>query len=229
MDYPAPAPAGATPWRRATLIAAAVAVVELAVIVVAGVAIFGKTVAKHVEKAAVAHVYAPAKTTATPLGAPAGLAHLPRSQTVVTVLNGGAISGAAATKAQAVRSLGYMVGQVAAAYDDARSARSLNPLSVEPLFLQAYTAPGFAAGEALLIKSVRLQPRNPDAWVQLGEYELDARRYRRAYQALNRAYTLDRWNATAVKGRELDQARCRVDPTTCRGSGLPAPRAGRSS
>jgi len=112
LDYPAPAPAGATPWRRATLIAAAVAVVELAVIVVAGVAIFGKTVAKHVEKAAVAHVYAPAKTTATPLGAPAGLAHLPRSQTVVTVLNGGAISGAAATKAQAVRSLGYMVGQV---------------------------------------------------------------------------------------------------------------------
>jgi len=120
-------------------------------------------------------------------------------------------------------------GQVAAAYDDARSARSLNPLSLEPLFVQGYTAPSFAQGEALLVKAVRLQPRNPDAWVQLGEYELDARRYRRAYQALNRAYTLDRWNATAVRGRELDQARCRVDPATCRGSGLPVPRAGRPS
>src|SRR5437879_2896284 len=41
LDYPAPSPAGATPWRRATLIAAAVAAIELAVIVVAGVAIFG--------------------------------------------------------------------------------------------------------------------------------------------------------------------------------------------
>ena len=112
MDYPAPSPQAATPWRRATLIASALAAVELAVIVVAGVAIFGKTVAKHVEKAAVAHVYAPAKTTATLLNAPAGAPRLPRSQTVVTVLNGGAISGAAAVKAQAVRGLGYIVGQV---------------------------------------------------------------------------------------------------------------------
>ena len=81
-------------------------------IVAAGVAMFGKTVAKHVEKAAVARAYAPAKTTGTALNAPAGIARLPRSQTVVTVLNGSAVSGAAATKAQAVRSLGYMVGQV---------------------------------------------------------------------------------------------------------------------
>jgi O-antigen ligase len=120
-------------------------------------------------------------------------------------------------------------GQVSAAFDDARSAHSLNPLAVEPLFLQGYTAPSLAEGEALLVKAVKLQPRNPDAWVQLGEYELSAGRWRRAYQALNRAYTLDRYNATAVPGSELDRARCRIDPTTCRGSGLPVPRAGRSS
>jgi hypothetical protein len=112
LDHPLPSPDGVRPWRTATLVASAVAAAELAVIVVAGVAIFGKTVAKHVEKAAVARVYAPAKTTATPVNAPAGAAHLPRSQTVVTVLNGGGISGAAAVKAQAVRGLGYMVGQV---------------------------------------------------------------------------------------------------------------------
>jgi hypothetical protein len=105
----------------------------------------------------------------------------------------------------------------------------LNPLSVEPLFVQGYTAPTFARGEELLVKAVKLQPRNPDAWVQLGEYELQAGRWRRAYQALNRAYTLDRYNATAVRGGALDRARCRIDPATCRGSGLPARRAGRSS
>jgi hypothetical protein len=112
LDHPLPSHDGVRPWRTATLIASAVAAAELAVIVVAGVAIFGKTVAKHVEKAAVAHVYAPAKTTAVPLHAPAGAARLPRSQTVVTVLNGGSVSGAAATKAEAVRGLGYIVGQV---------------------------------------------------------------------------------------------------------------------
>jgi tetratricopeptide (TPR) repeat protein len=120
-------------------------------------------------------------------------------------------------------------GQVAAAYADARSAQSLNPLAVEPLLLEGYTAPTLARGEAALIRAVQLQPRNPDAWVQLGVFELSARRYRRAYQALNRAYTLDRYNATAVRGGELDQARCRIDPATCRGSGLSRLRAGRSS
>lgn len=114
MDFPAPSPRGATPWRTATLVASAVAAVELIVIVGAGVTLFGKTIAKHVERAAVAHVYAPApqRTTGTPLNAPAGPASLPRSQTVVTVLNGGAVSGAAGTQAQGVRALGYMVGQV---------------------------------------------------------------------------------------------------------------------
>lgn len=120
-------------------------------------------------------------------------------------------------------------GQIAAAYDDARAARSLNPLSVEPLFLEGYTAPSFARGEAALVKAAEVQPRNPDTWIQLGLFELGAGRWRRAYQALNQAYTLDRYNATAVRKGALDRARCRIDPATCRGSGLPAPRAGRSA
>ncbi len=153
MDYPAPSPAGAARWRRATLAASTVAAVELVVILVASVVIFGKTVARHVEKAAVAHVYAHpqtlAKTTATPLNAPAGVARLPRSQTVVTVLNGGGVSGAAARNAQAVRGLGYMVGQVGNAprpalhtvveygpgyrAEAARLARDLHVQAVSPL------------------------------------------------------------------------------------------------
>jgi hypothetical protein len=119
--------------------------------------------------------------------------------------------------------------RLAAAYADARSARSLNPLSVDPLLWEGATAPTLAAREAAFVKAVRLQPLNPDAWIALGEFELGRGQWRRAYQALNRAYTLDRWNPTAVRGGELDRARCRIDPATCRGSGLPVPRAGRSS
>jgi O-antigen ligase len=120
-------------------------------------------------------------------------------------------------------------GQVAAAHDDARAARSLNPLAVEPLLVEGYTAPSLDAGEAALVKAANLQPRNPETWISLGQFELQARRWRRAYEALNRAYTLDRYNATTVRRGALDVARCRIDPATCRGSGLPAPRAGRAA
>jgi hypothetical protein len=121
-------------------------------------------------------------------------------------------------------------GRIGAAFHDARSARSLNPLSVDPLLWEGATAPRVAAGEAFYIKAVRLQPQNPDAWVALGEFELfKADNARRAYEALNRAYTLDRYNDSAQRGGSLDLARCRIDPATCRGSGLPAPRAGRKA
>src|SRR5439155_1280133 len=120
-------------------------------------------------------------------------------------------------------------GRVEAAYADARSAHRLNPLAIEPLVTAGYAAPTFAIGEATLLDAVDLQPRNPDAWVALGEYELRAGNDRPAYDALNRAYTLDRYNPSAARGGSLDRARCAIDPATCRGSGLSAPRASRSS
>ncbi|HEY2936714.1 MAG TPA: O-antigen ligase family protein [Gaiellaceae bacterium] len=106
-------------------------------------------------------------------------------------------------------------GRVEAAYADARSAHRLNPLAIEPLVTEGYAARTFAAGEAALIRAVKLQPQNPDVWVALGEYELRAGNGRRAYDALNRAYTLDRYNPSAVAGGSLDRARCAVDPATC--------------
>jgi len=148
LDFPAPSLQDATLWRRATFVAAAVAAAELAVIVVAGVAIFGRTVARHVEKAAVARVYKAPKTRATPLNAPAGIAHLPRRQTVVTVLNGGHVSGAAAARAQALRSLGYMVGQVGNA-----------PHPVLHTVIQY--RPGFRAEAARLARDVHVRSVSP--------------------------------------------------------------------
>lgn len=112
MDHPLPSPDAVRPWRTATLLVSTVAVLELVVIVVAGVMVLGRSVAKHVEKAALHRVYAPVKTTATPIDAPAGKAARPRSQTVVTVLNGGGVTGAAAARAEVLRSLGYTIGPV---------------------------------------------------------------------------------------------------------------------
>jgi len=112
VDHPLLSPDAVRPWRTATLVVSAIAALELAVIVAAGVVVFGRSVARHVERAAVQRVYAPAKTTATPIDAPAGAASRPRSQTVVTVLNGGSVSGAAAGRAQVLRSLGYTIGPV---------------------------------------------------------------------------------------------------------------------
>jgi len=106
-------------------------------------------------------------------------------------------------------------GRVQAAYADARSAHRLNPLAIEPLLTEGYTARAFAVGEAALIQAVKLQPQNPDAWVALGEYELRVGNGRRAYDALNRAYTLDRYNPSAARGGSLDRARCAIDPATC--------------
>jgi hypothetical protein len=112
VDHPLPSSDAVRPWRTATLVVSAIAALELAVIVAAGVVVFGRSVAQQVEKAAVRRVYAPAKTTATPIDAPAGPASRPRSQTVVTVLNGGSVSGAAAGRAQVLRALGYTMGPV---------------------------------------------------------------------------------------------------------------------
>ena len=112
MDHPLPSLDTVRPWRTATLVVSAIAALELAVIVAAGVVVFGRSVAKHVEQAAVRQVYAPAKTTGTPINAPAGAASQPRSQTIVTVLNAGSVSGAAAVRAQVLRGLGYTIGPV---------------------------------------------------------------------------------------------------------------------
>jgi len=113
VDHSLASPDAVRPWRTATLIASAVAALELVVIVGAGIAVFGRSVAHHVEKVALQHAYAPVKTTAQPANAPAGTAALRRSETVVTVLNGGHTSGAGAREAQRLRGFGYMVGQVA--------------------------------------------------------------------------------------------------------------------
>ena len=100
-----------SPWRTATLVASAVAALELVVLVVLGVALLAKPVSDHVRKAAEAQVFAPVKPkarTAPAVGKPT----LTRGETSVIILNGNGRAGAAAESADAVRRFGYTIGTV---------------------------------------------------------------------------------------------------------------------
>ncbi len=104
-------PQARSPWRTATLVASAVAAVELVALVALGVVLLAKPVSDHVREAAEAQVMAPIKPKPRkPI--PAGLPKLTRAETSVIVLNGNGRAGAAADGAAAVRRFGYTIGTV---------------------------------------------------------------------------------------------------------------------
>jgi hypothetical protein len=106
-------------------------------------------------------------------------------------------------------------GDLATAVDRARSARSLNPLSLEPLFALGYVE--FARGQfdrarEFYARAVEVQPESREAWFQLGQLEYEVERYQDAYQRFNRMYALD------PRGPDVEwveRARCKVNPTGC--------------
>jgi LytR cell envelope-related transcriptional attenuator len=97
-------------WRTATIVASALAALELIALVAIGVAVAGKSVAHQVRAAALEQVSAPLPHVerATPIGAP----RLTRAETDVLVLNGGGVAGAASAQADRLRALGYLIGSV---------------------------------------------------------------------------------------------------------------------
>jgi hypothetical protein len=104
------------PWRTATLVAVAVAVVELIVLMVAGVALLAKPVAKEVQSAAAARDPLAIRPSPPPPSRPereaADKPLLPRDETSVLVLNGNGRTGAAADAASRLHRAGYIVGGV---------------------------------------------------------------------------------------------------------------------
>ena len=99
-----------SPWRTVTLVASAIAAVELVVLVVVGVSLLAEPVARRVTQTAEAKEYA-----VTPKRRPTATASTPamaRSQVSVLVLNGNGRSGAAAATAQRAQALGYTIGSV---------------------------------------------------------------------------------------------------------------------
>jgi hypothetical protein len=100
-----------TPWRTATLVASAVAALELVLLVALCVVLLAKPVSQHVQQAAEKKVFAPVKAkprAPTPVGKP----KLSRGETSVIILNGNGRAGAAAEGAASVRGLGYTIGTV---------------------------------------------------------------------------------------------------------------------
>ena len=96
----------ARPWRLAAFVASGVAVLELGILVIAGVVLLGRPLATRRANAA------PTPAAATPKPKPAQHAVLPRSRTSVLVLNGNGRSGAAHAEASRVSAHGYPISFV---------------------------------------------------------------------------------------------------------------------
>jgi LytR cell envelope-related transcriptional attenuator len=96
-------------WRALTFAAAAVAAVELVVIVVGVAALVGRGTATH-ERATAVPLTRSQRARLT--SAPAGRPKLARAATTVTVLNGNGRNGAAGAMAHLVRARGYRIGTV---------------------------------------------------------------------------------------------------------------------
>jgi hypothetical protein len=107
------------PWRTAAIVAAAVAALELFVLIIVGVVFGAKLVTDRAESAVRAPRATPAKSeSARPAKSGASTepgpqkatpVELPRSRTSVIVLNGNGLSGAAAGGAERVRGFHYLI------------------------------------------------------------------------------------------------------------------------
>jgi hypothetical protein len=116
VDHPLPAPdALVRPWRTAAYVAAALAAVELVMLLLIGGGKLVGFVSDRVELAAQKHVLAAPKSRARPVAhhkALAPVAKRPRNKLAVLVLNGNGRTGAAATAAARVHGRGYRIGAV---------------------------------------------------------------------------------------------------------------------
>ena len=119
MDHSTLLPSSAQPWRTAAIVAAAVATVELFILVLIAIAFATKFFADEVDRAAASSlpqapaVDQPAANQPAPPAAKkktsAAKALLARSETSVIVLNGNGVPGAAAEAAERVRARGYVI------------------------------------------------------------------------------------------------------------------------
>lgn len=128
------------PWRRATLVAAGVAAVELVLLIILALVVTGRSLVPHGQSAAAArpahaskHATAPAPAAKPKHRPPHAGRILPRSKTGIVILNGNGVSGAAAETATIVRARGYLVA-------DTRNA----PRTGYPTW-RLMTAPGYVA------------------------------------------------------------------------------------
>jgi hypothetical protein len=116
VEHSVSSPELVRPWRTATLVATAIAGLELVLLIGAGMVLLGKSLAPHVHAAAARQAPAkPAKShpaPAAPSRRPHAIARVPRARIGVIVLNGNGVQGAAAEAAALVTARGYPVKKV---------------------------------------------------------------------------------------------------------------------
>lgn len=101
------------PWKTAAVLASAVAVVELAALVVLAVGAIAEPVAHEAQRVAVERRLAPVERPApAPKAKEPAPQALPRGETAVVVLNGNGVAGAAAGAGERIKRLGYVLGSV---------------------------------------------------------------------------------------------------------------------
>ena len=96
------------PWRTIAVVVAGIALLELLVLTIVGIAVLAKPMA---HRAAVREATASSAPKTKKASAPTRPI-LPRRQVSVTVLNANGVSGAAAAEASRVRARGYRIGLV---------------------------------------------------------------------------------------------------------------------
>jgi tetratricopeptide (TPR) repeat protein len=99
-------------------------------------------------------------------------------------------------------------GDTAAALADARTAADSDPVSVDPLLEESFIYGALqdqASARTELVKATSLQPDNPQTWMYLGAFDLQAHRPRLALAELETAHRLDL--TSAAISQQLGQAR----------------------
>jgi O-Antigen ligase len=110
-------------------------------------------------------------------------------------------------------------GDFAGALSAAKDAHSLDPLAVEPLWLWAAMSNSNSEARSLYLRAAHREPRNPETWYELGYFEGEVLKdWRAAYRHLDRSWHLSPFGPAGRPpgSQELDKARCKVDPATCR-------------
>ncbi len=98
------------PWRRATIAVSAVAAVELLLLTIVAITLFGKPLLNHFTASGAAAATPPKRVTKPAPEQQKTV--LPRSEVQVMVLNGNGMAGAAAAAADRVQAHGYLLGDV---------------------------------------------------------------------------------------------------------------------
>jgi hypothetical protein len=133
------------PWRRATIAVSAVAAVELLLLTIVAITLFGRPLLDHFTASGAAAATPPKR--ATHPAPQQQKTMLPRNEVQVMVLNGNGTAGAAHAAADKVQAHGYLLGDVG-------NATTITPHTLV-MFRPGYAAEGRRLARDLHVGVVR--------------------------------------------------------------------------